>query len=173
MLKRIGRSRRLPVAGQSGFWRHVRARICYGIDRVFEREDENLEGKYEHLVESLRLLAADAEDQLTLLPDFVVPTDEVASEFDNAFLLLPQLEESAIAGENASNVIRQVDSLLDEMPTESEEPLSDPSTELRNSEFWSRARAAARGALLALDEEVTLPKLHHIAWANAQRGSSA
>ena len=37
--------------------------------------------QYELLVESLQLLAADADDQLAYLPDFVVATDEVAGNF--------------------------------------------------------------------------------------------
>ncbi len=123
-----------------------------------------LHDQYELLVESLQLLAADADDQLAYLPDFVVATDEVAGNFYDAFLLLPQLEDGGMVERSAGDVIRQVDRLFDSRPTMRYGSLAYYAARLRNDDFWARARVAAKEALLALNEEVVTPKFLHTTW---------
>ena len=120
--------------------------------------------QYELLVESLQLLAAEADDQLAYLPDFVVATDEVAENFYDAFLLLPQLEEGGMVEGNAADVIRRVNRMFDSMPPMPDGSLADYAADLRNHDFWARARVAAKEALLALNEEVVAPKFLHTTW---------
>ena len=119
------------------------------------------------LVESLRLLAADADDQLAILPDFVVATDEVAEDFYNACLLLPQLEEGGMVDGGAGDVIRQVNGMFDSMPTMQHGSLADYAAQLKDHDFWACARVAAKEALLALNKEVVLPQLSHVTWVKA------
>ena len=117
-----------------------------------------LHGQYGLLDESLQVLAADADDQLAYLPDFVVATDDVADDFREAFLLLPQLEDGGMVERSAGDVIRQVDRLLDSRPTERDGSLAYYAARLRNDDFWFRARVAAKEALFALNEEVVAPR---------------
>ena len=114
---------------------------------------------YGQLVGSLQLLAADADDQLAFLPDFVVATDEVAGDFVDMFRLLSELEESGMVERSAGDVIRKVDRLFDSRPTMRHGSLAYYAAKLRNDDFWARARVAAKEALLALNEEVVLPEL--------------
>lgn len=115
---------------------------------------------YRQLVGSLQLLAADADDQLAFLPDFVVATDEVAGDFLDVFHLLWELEEGGVVERSAGDVIRQVKELLDsQRPTIPPGPVEHYAARLRNDDFWVRARAAAKEALLALNEQVVLPEL--------------
>ena len=118
-----------------------------------------LHDQYALLIGSLQLLAADADDQLAFLPDFVVATDEVAGDFYDASLLLPQLEEGGLVKRSAGDVVRQVKKLLDSKPTIPPGPVDHYAARLRNDDFWARARVAAKEALRALNEEVVLPEL--------------
>ena len=120
--------------------------------------------QYALLVESLQLLAADADDQLAYLPDFVVATDEIAENFYDAFLLLPQLEEGGMVGRGAADIIRRVNHIFDSLPPMPDGSLADYAADLRNHDFWARARVVAKEALLALNERVVPPKFLHTMW---------
>ena len=120
--------------------------------------------QYQLVVESLRLLAVPAIDQLDALPDFVVVTDEIVSTFGDAFLLVPQLERSGLIAAAGGAAIRKLDAWLDSMPTDGS--IADAST-LASSEFWARTRTLAAQALGALGEVVRPPSLYQTTWLKA------
>lgn len=120
--------------------------------------------QFQFVVDSLRLLAAPAGDQLRALPSFVVATDEIVSTLGDAMLLVPQLERAGRIGAVGSDALRCIGAWLDSMPVDGS--LTDPST-LRTHEFWDVGRALARSALLAVNEEVRMPELHQTTWVRA------
>lgn len=123
--------------------------------------------QYRLLVENLRLIAAPAEVQLEVLPQFVVATDEILSGFSDAFLLVPQLERVGLVQPSARVALSRLDSWFDGMPTDGS--IAEPST-LVSHGFWARARELAADALHALGEEVRQPSLDQTAWVKG--GSS-
>jgi hypothetical protein len=116
--------------------------------------------QYNIVVESLRLVATSAEQQQAALPDFASLTDEVATTFGDAFLLVSQLEQAGFVSEVASAALRRLDAFLGCMPNEN---IADPES-LKTHEFWARARVLASEALDALGEENRPPQLGWIAW---------
>ena len=105
--------------------------------------------QYKLLLESLRLVAAPASEQLAAVPDFVSVTDEVSTTFGDAVLLLPQLERSGRVSPAGGDAIRRLDAWFDAMPTDGS--IADPSS-LERHEFWAHARQLAADALGVLGE---------------------
>lgn len=112
-------------------------------------------------MDSLRLIAAPAPVQRRVLPAFVVVTDEIMSAFEDAFLLLPQLEGSGALSAEAAAKVRDLDAHLVAVPADGS--IEDPAT-LDWHDFWNQARRLAVDALQALDEEVRPPEFEGIAW---------
>lgn len=113
------------------------------------------------LVEALRLVAASAEEQLSLLPDFVCVTDEVATTFGDAYLLVPQLQRAGLVSPAAAAALKSLDDFFVAMPKdasigETESLGSDP--------FWARARTLAAESLRLLNEEQRPPDLAGVTW---------
>ena len=119
------------------------------------------EQQHESLVDSLRLLAASADTQIDVLPNFVVVTDEIVSTFEDAFLLLPQLERRSMVSPEAAEAVRRVDAWLDEIPDDGS--IADAST-LATHEFWARGRELARRALISMNEKIVPPRLQGTTW---------
>ncbi len=113
------------------------------------------------VIESLRLVAAPVSVQLSVLPGFVSPTDEVATTFGDAYLLVPQLVRADLIKPEAAERISRLDRWFATMPTDGS--VADPAT-LGNHRFWGTARKLAVAALEALGAEVRPPNLSHISW---------
>lgn len=120
-----------------------------------------LDQQYSALVESLRLVAAPADLQVCILPDFVSVTDEVSTTFGDAFLLLPQLECAGRVSARASAAVKELDSWFAGMPTDGSIA---PAESLAAHDFWRSARELAATALEGLGEDVKPPDLTHINW---------
>ncbi len=121
----------------------------------------NPEQQYKSLVESLRLVAAPKEQQVSALPDFVVVTDEVAMTFGDAFLLAPQLVRGGLVTDEAFQALARLDEWLERMPTDGS--ISSLHS-LENHPFWRRSRELATNALFQLKESLGPPDLSHIFW---------
>ncbi len=119
------------------------------------------EQKLQTVIESLRLVAAPASVQLSVLPDFVSPTDEIATTFGDAYLLVPQLLRAGLINSKAAECISRLDEWFANMPMDGS--IADPET-LKNHAFWETARKLAAATLEALVEEVRDPNLSHISW---------
>ena len=124
----------------------------------------NAEDQYRLLVDALRLIAASPEEQVSALPDFVSVTDEVATTFGDAYLLVSQLERAGLVSSDAALALRRLDDLFEAMPED--DSLGAPES-LSTHSFWSQARSLARKALKRLEEEKRPPDLSHITWVKS------
>ena len=116
--------------------------------------------QYNLLIESLLLAAASASEQVSALPDFVVVTDEVASTFGDAFLLVPQLERAGLASRDAVTTLQELDEHFKHTP---DDTIASPSS-LHDHPYWEKARRLATDALAKLGEEKRPPKLQDATW---------
>ncbi|MBK6686011.1 MAG: hypothetical protein IPG45_16175 [Deltaproteobacteria bacterium] len=107
------------------------------------------------------LVAATADQQISALPEFVAATDEVATTFGDAFLLVRQLEHTGLVSSEAASALRELDEHFERMPDDGR--LADPAS-LRDHPFWESARRMATDALKRLGEEKRPPKLPGTKW---------
>lgn len=119
------------------------------------------ESQYHLLVDALRLVAASAKEQIPLLPDFVCVTDEVATTFGDAYLLVPQLKHAGLVSPEAALAIGRLDEFFEAMPEDG--TLATPES-LSTHSFWSQARSLATEALERMGEEKRSPDLSGITW---------
>ena len=117
--------------------------------------------QYSLLVDALRLVAISAEAQIASLPDFVCVTDEVATTFGDAYLLVPQLERGGLVSTAAAVALERLDDFFEAMPED--DALAEPES-LSSHPFWAKARTLAADSLRLLDEEVRPPELSTIRW---------
>jgi len=117
--------------------------------------------QYDLLIGSVLLVAASADEQVSTLPDFVVVTDEVATTFGDAFLLVPQLERAGLVSSEAASALRELDEYFESMPDD--DRLADPAS-LHDHPFWEEARRLATDALAKLGEAKRPPKLPGTTW---------
>jgi hypothetical protein len=68
------------------------------------------------LVSALQLLAADYDEQVAVLPDYVHVPDELALHFDDAMVLVPQIQAGGLIDESAVRAIEGVDQALRDVP---------------------------------------------------------
>jgi len=125
------------------------------------------DGQYEMLVDSLRLAAASAKEQVEALPEFVSVTDEVGTTFGNAYLFVPQLVEVGRVSTRAAIALKRLDDFFEAMPKDGSIA---PDETLRNHPFWAEARRLAAEALEALGEEKRPPNLEGVAYVPGPGG---
>ena len=104
------------------------------------------------LIESLQALASPAHVQLARFSDFVVKGDELALDFDDAFLLVrdcPQL----VLTRRQRDALAEVDATLSAMSGQRHNELWTEDA-VRTSPRWEALRQQARAALVALDAAV-------------------
>lgn len=114
---------------------------------------------YEILVDALRLAAAEPEIQIKSLPDFVRVPDEIAMNFDDAYIYKKELLlENRISAEMAE--------LLDEIDNEtrfmSDNKVGWTIEDLSNLHHWQKIRETARKLLNMMGEEMQPPRLDWI-----------
>ncbi|MEM6376683.1 MAG: hypothetical protein AAF705_00590 [Bacteroidota bacterium] len=109
---------------------------------------------YSLLVNSLKLLNLPYEDQRKILPDFVSDIqDDIVSDFDNSFMLLPQLTEQEKVSYEAVKLILNCYVLI-EMNLSNPEL---PERAFENHKSWARVRDLAKQALSEMKEELSHP----------------
>jgi hypothetical protein len=105
------------------------------------------------LIEALRLLAAPAEVQVSVLPKWVALPDEVALTFFDAYEVLePNLPDSL------APMLEHIAERINARDLSSEADQWDPET-LARSEQWEDYRRLARSALTALNVPYQRPRL--------------
>lgn len=119
------------------------------------------EQQYEILVDSIQLLAASAAEQVSALPDYVCVTDEVVSNFGDAYLLVPQLERAGLVSESAATALKDLDNHLVAMPAD--DALMEASS-LETHDFWTEARKRAASALRVLGVQQKEPSMRHVSY---------
>ena len=120
---------------------------------------------YEMLINVLRLAASEPEIQIKSLPDFVLVTDEVATNFDDVY----QYKDELILGKMISI---EMSELLDEINEETEF-MSDNKVgwrieELKDSHHWIKIREIAKKILLMMGESLSSPNLNWIKYIKAK-----
>jgi len=115
----------------------------------------NLPYAYKGLIDTLEVLARDSDGQVEALktffdwieevdPDFNV--DELALDFNDFVLLLPQVVAAGLISPAAARSVEAVDNQLDQMSGEENAELWTV-TALRTSPEWTKVRELARNAL--------------------------
>lgn len=117
--------------------------------------------QYNLLVDSVLLVAATADEQVSLFPEFVVVTDEIATTFGDASLLVPQLKRARLVSTEAAEALRELDDHFERMPDD--DRLADPAS-LRDHPFWEEARRLATEAIAKLGEQKRALQLSGITW---------
>lgn len=105
-------------------------------------------------IRSIAVLALPAEDQVQWLNSLGLPgkaaiVDEMAQEFGNGFLLLPQFVEQGWIPNATVKMLNELDSLLADMSGPEHENLWDISA-LEHAEEWAKVRRQATRILFAL-----------------------
>lgn len=119
--------------------------------------------KYKNLVDSLKLIALDYEEQVKSLPDFVHVPDEIALTFDEAFLRRRVLVEERLISEEALKMLTELDKLFEVM---SQDKSLWDNKKLKESIEWQLTRSHARTILDILGEDLTRPDFDNIDWIN-------
>ena len=102
---------------------------------------------YQSLLNSLILVAADYEDQVSSLPSFVVVADEVSTTYGEAFYLVNQLEEAGFINKHAEKLLKDLDNWFDYSP---EGEVLDTLKSLKENPYWEKARNIAQEILKEL-----------------------
>jgi hypothetical protein len=115
------------------------------------------------LVDATRLLAADADMQIGVFPDFVHIPDELALTFDDAFLLCAQLERSGHLNRAQIEALGCIDEALTEL-TNRRDPSMWTLAAIHESFEWQEIRAKARAALDVMGVTMEPPTLRGITY---------
>ncbi|MGW1894159.1 hypothetical protein ACWCP6_28510 [Streptomyces sp. NPDC002004] len=100
------------------------------------------------LLESLTVLAADAQSQVAWLAKHEVVTDEIALDFEHAFGMAEVLVDEGRLGHGVLPDLQEIDAVLSEM-SGAENADRWTREALSVDEGWSQARLAARRVLVA------------------------
>lgn len=121
----------------------------------------NLNQQYSILVQSLKLAAHNPETQISLLPSFVVVTDEIALTFEDGFLLATELKENNYISDSIFKYLVELDNLFNNMSNDK----SIWSIEaLINHYLWQQTRELAKLILNEMNETLDLVVLQNVTY---------
>jgi glycogen debranching enzyme len=120
---------------------------------------------FHELIESLRLLGADYEAQVRILPEFVHIPDEVAITYGEAFLLADQILEAGLIDNATYTKLQNVDKYLEQMDDSKELWTLDA---LRTRPEWTRVRTLAREMLKSLGITMATPDLEWMTYVKSR-----
>ncbi len=126
---------------------------------------EGKDCQMEMLIQSLQLLAADAEVQIHALPSFVHVPDEIALIFSDAYLLADDLVTAGLIHDYQEAELDSLDKLLDQI---SGDKALWTLHALRASRQWEEIRVLARGILDSLGQERQKPNLFWLRYIRSQ-----
>lgn len=119
-----------------------------------------IENIYKLLIESLKLLASTYEVQCKSLPDFAVVRDEVIGDFEDVFLLMPQLIENDYISKNAiASIIRCYNIMEMIAINEDKSDYESLIESFKNSKDWQKIRELAKEALINMNEKIEDPDM--------------
>jgi hypothetical protein len=95
------------------------------------------------LTSALQLLAADPDEQVAALPDFVHVPDELTLNFDDAMVLAPRLRRAGLLDDGATERLQELQSALQAIDRWDLDAL-------REDPAWSNVRERARDVLAHL-----------------------
>lgn len=111
---------------------------------------------YEILIDSLRLAASEPEIQIKSLPAFVVVTDEIAIDFDDAYLYKDEL---LLNGEIDVEISELLDEIYGEITFMTKNKVGWGIEELKKSHHWEKIREIAKKVLTMTGEDIRPPNL--------------
>ena len=109
----------------------------------------------QRLIESLQALAAPADVQLSRFPDFVVKGEELALDFDDAFMLVRDCPQLLLTSAQLDALV-EIDRALAAISGARHAELWTEAA-LRESARWDAVRTLARAALITLNTPVQDP----------------
>jgi hypothetical protein len=118
-----------------------------------------MNGQYNALQQSLRLLASSPDVQIDVLPDNVHKPDELALIFSDAFVYAPQLVATNTISQQVFAALEEIGQLLDKMSNVKNLWSIDAISTDNN---WAVLRAKSMHVLELIGEEYTHPDLSHI-----------
>ncbi|MDQ0847071.1 hypothetical protein [Streptomyces sp. V1I6] len=101
------------------------------------------------LIESLTVLAADAQTQAAWLDRYGVMTDEIALDFDHAFRMTEALAAEGHLAEGITADLQEIDMILSRMSDGDNADRWTRDALSTDEEGWGRARRLARRLLVA------------------------
>jgi hypothetical protein len=108
----------------------------------------NKEAIINQFINSLKNLSLEANEQITIYPDFVVVTDELLLDFDNWYTVVKGNYPDFFS-EEEKKVLEELNLFLDNIPVED---LNQPEiNELKNSSFWKELRFLAKEVILKIN----------------------
>jgi hypothetical protein len=121
----------------------------------------------QQVVDSLRLAALPAEEQIAALPDFVHVPAEVALLYDDAFRLVPQIRDAGLITNEQQESLVRINRLHGDMGTATDKDWLWTVDAMRSDERWARSRRLAVEALAALGREAGTPRFEGTTWVSA------
>lgn len=118
---------------------------------------------YLKIIEALRLVAAPAEVQTSLLPDFVCKPDEVALTFDETIVYAKILLENNFISEEQFNGLVKMNCNFDNF-TQKDWTIDSMS----HADSWKQSRESAKEALKVFKEKYATPNLFWIHYVKNQ-----
>ena len=122
--------------------------------------------QYGMLVRGLQLLALPAEEQIRVLPDFVDVPFECIDDFENGYLLVPQIVEAGLLSEAALAAVNVCHQHL-EVHIFNDPNYDEPSA-FSSGEAWQTARRLADAALAAMGEAMEEPDMRGVTYVGGQ-----
>jgi hypothetical protein len=121
----------------------------------------------EQVVDSLRLAALPAEQQIAVLPDFVHVPQEVSLLYDDALMLVPWIREAGLITDEQEEALARLRRLHIEMAAAIDNDLLWTVEAMRSDERWEQGRGLATEALAALGRDLGRPSLGDTTWVSA------
>jgi hypothetical protein len=125
--------------------------------------DENIKRRFDRLIQCLQLVASDAEEQISVFPDFVDIPDEIALEYDRMLTWLDDYHSEEMITEEQKRRLKQIDDLFTGMSHDKSKSYWDLEA-LRNLPEWEQARMQARDLLKSLGIQKEYPNLYWLTY---------
>lgn len=129
-----------------------------------EKNDTVIDGYFmlkKHIIESIKYLATQGEEQLLLLPDFVCKPYEIASSLDDWLLMYKNglsLKKESLFTESEFKLINDLNDMFKNFYASDEYESSDWTEDaVVHSEKWNKIRKFAKHVLDVLNIEYSMP----------------
>ena len=125
----------------------------------------NYQMKLNQVIDSVHLLAAEAEVQLSSLPDFVHKPNDISTTFEVVYAYVPELVEAGLLSKRVKLHLEQIDSFLDEfVQLARKDGTLWTDDAIRTHPKWQELRVLAITALKELGEIRRQPKLDWVTY---------
>jgi hypothetical protein len=115
------------------------------------------------VIQSLKLVASDANVQIQLLPKWVHIPDEIALTFEESYYLLYQIFDAGLVNSEQVNAINRVNETLSEMSASDDKSIWTLDA-LKNHPKWEKLRELSKTAITRLGLGVSEPDLGWISY---------